>query len=189
MTSRRTTSPSCSHGRRCAAPRARMAASPGLRMGTPASTPKTPTLVRVIVPPRRSAAVQRADRARSVRSASAPVNSRRVRSCASLMLGTTRPRGPATAMPRCTYRFVTTSADASSHEVFSAGWSPRARTTARAATASSVTWSPSNRGFCRRRSTSCSVDVTSTVRKTQACGAVATLRHGLRHVLLDARNG
>ena len=44
-TSRRATSPSNSHGRRCTAPTARMAASPGLRMGTPASTPKTPTLV------------------------------------------------------------------------------------------------------------------------------------------------
>ena len=47
--------------------------------------------------------VQRAARARAGQLAPArAVSSRRVRSCASLMFGTTRPRGPATAMPRLT---------------------------------------------------------------------------------------
>ena len=92
------------------------------------------------------------------------------------MFGTTSPRGPATAMPRWTYRFVTTSPDASSHDEFREGWSCSASTTARATTASGVTWSPSKRRLCRSRSTSSTVGVASTVRKTQACGAVATLR-------------
>ena len=145
-------------------------------MGTPASTPKTPMLVSVIVPSRRSAGAVRPARAVAVRSASALVSPRRVSSCASLMFGTTSPRGPATAMPRWTYRFVTTSSDVSSQDEFREGCSCRARTTARATTARGVTWSPSKRRLCRSRSTSSTVDVASTVRKTQACGAVATLR-------------
>ena len=101
-TSRSATSPSSSQGRRCTAPTARMAASPGLRMGTPASTPKTPTLVTVMVPPRRSAGVQRAARARVGQLGQRPGQLAQRQSCASLMLGTTSPSGPATAMPRLT---------------------------------------------------------------------------------------
>ena len=56
-----------------AAPRrsARIAASPGLRIGVPVSTPKTPTLVMVIVPPAMSAGWVRPSRAVAVEPASA----------------------------------------------------------------------------------------------------------------------
>jgi hypothetical protein len=45
------------------APNARIADSPGLRIGVPVSTPKTPTLVIVIVPPDMSAGWVRPSRA------------------------------------------------------------------------------------------------------------------------------
>jgi hypothetical protein len=45
------------------APNATIPASPGVRIGVPASTPKTPTFVIVIVPPDRSAGVALPDRA------------------------------------------------------------------------------------------------------------------------------
>ena len=47
--------PSCTHGMSLTCPNARIAASPGVRIGVPESTPNTPTLVIVIVPPCRSA--------------------------------------------------------------------------------------------------------------------------------------
>ena len=52
-------------------PKARIAASPGIRMGVPASTPNTPTLVIVIVPPVRSPGVALPARAVAASSSSA----------------------------------------------------------------------------------------------------------------------
>ena len=49
--------PSTTQGASLTWPNARMAVSPGVRIGVPASTPNTPTLVIVIVPPARSAGV------------------------------------------------------------------------------------------------------------------------------------
>ena len=99
-------SPPCAsvttHGWRVMAPKHRMAASPGLRIGVPASTPKTPTLVIVIVPPDMSAGWVRPSRAVVVRAAMASASSRIDIRSASLMLGTMRPRGVAAAMPRLT---------------------------------------------------------------------------------------
>src|SRR3712207_1203846 len=92
----------CTHGIARTAPKARIADSPGLRIGVPVSTPKTPTLVIVIVPPDMSAGLVLPARAVSVRSDSARASSASDSRPASLMLGTTRPRGVAAAMPRLT---------------------------------------------------------------------------------------
>ena len=81
---------------------ARIAASPGLRMGVPPSTPKTPTLVIVIVPPAISAGWVRPSRAVAVSCPIASASWRIVIAWASLTFGTTRPRGVAAAMPRLT---------------------------------------------------------------------------------------
>src|SRR5690606_35197889 len=90
------------HGCLRMAPKQRIADSPGLMIGVPASTPKTPTLVMVKVPSAMSAGWVRPSRAVAVRSANAAASSGRLRSWASLTLGTTRPRGVAAAMPRLT---------------------------------------------------------------------------------------
>ena len=58
--------PSTTHGVSLTWPNARIAVSPGVRIGVPASTPNTPTLVIVIVPPARSAGVALPARAVSV---------------------------------------------------------------------------------------------------------------------------
>lgn len=79
-----------------------MAASPGFRMGVPASIPNTPMLVMEMVPPERSDGDVLPARAVSVSSDNAVASSRRVRWSASLMFGTVRPRGVAAAMPRLT---------------------------------------------------------------------------------------
>ena len=84
------------------APKHRIADSPGLMIGVPASTPKTPTLVIVKVPPLISAGCVFPSRATAVRSLRAAARSTSDRSCASLTLGTTSPRGVAAAMPRLT---------------------------------------------------------------------------------------
>ena len=68
----------------------------------PASTPKTPTLVIVIVPPAMSAGWVRPSRAVAVRAPIASASSRIDIASASLMFGTTSPRGVAAAMPRLT---------------------------------------------------------------------------------------
>ncbi len=68
----------------------------------PASTPKTPTLVIVIVPPDMSAGWVRPSRAVAVSACSASASSRSDIRSASLMFGTTSPRGVAAAMPRFT---------------------------------------------------------------------------------------
>ena len=64
------------HGIRRTAPNATMADSPGLRIGVPVSTPNTPTLVIVIVPPDMSAGEVLPARAVSVSSPIAAASSR-----------------------------------------------------------------------------------------------------------------
>ena len=93
---------STTHGCFLIAPKQRIADSPGLMIGVPASTPKTPTLVIVKVPPLISAGWVLPSRATAVSSPSAVASSTSERSWASLMFGTTRPRGVAAAMPRLT---------------------------------------------------------------------------------------
>ena len=68
----------------------------------PVSTPNTPTLVIVIVPPDMSAGVVRPARAVSVSSPIAAASSRSDSVSASLMFGTISPRSVAAAMPRLT---------------------------------------------------------------------------------------
>jgi hypothetical protein len=94
--------PSTTHGASLTCPNARIAASPGVRMGVPASTPNTPTLVIVIVPPARSAGVALPARAVSVSPARDRASPGRDSRSAFLTFGTMRPRSAATAMPRFT---------------------------------------------------------------------------------------
>src|SRR5487761_1102844 len=94
--------PSCTQGASLIWPSARIAASPGVRIGVPVSTPNTPTLVIVIVPCARSAGVVLPARAVSVSWPSARASSGSDSAWASLMLGTTSPRPVAAAMPRLT---------------------------------------------------------------------------------------
>ena len=68
----------------------------------PPSTPNTPTLVIVMVPPVSTAGGVRPARAVSVSAASAPASSRRPIRSAALTFGTSSPRGVAAAMPRFT---------------------------------------------------------------------------------------
>ena len=79
-----------------------MAVSPGVRIGVPASTPNTPTLVIVIVPSARSAGVAWPARAVSVSACRPRASSGSGSAPASLMFGTMSPRSAATAMPRFT---------------------------------------------------------------------------------------
>ena len=71
-------------------------------IGVPVSTPNTPTLVIVNVPPTRSAGGVFPARAVAVSSASAPASSRSVSVSASRTFGTISPRGVAAAIPSCT---------------------------------------------------------------------------------------
>ncbi|MCY1241234.1 hypothetical protein D9M72_541260 [compost metagenome] len=102
MTWRSATSSLYSQGIFRTAPMARMAASPGLRIGVPASMPNTPMFVMEMVPPVSSAGLVLPARAVSVRAVSAVDNSVRDMLWASLMFGTVSPRGVAAAMPRFT---------------------------------------------------------------------------------------
>jgi len=102
LTKRGRTSPSTTHGFWRIVPIATMPASPPLMMGVPASIPNTPMFVIVIVPPCWSAGLVLPSRAVIVRRSSARARSRMLRSWASLMFGTRRPRGVAAAMPRLT---------------------------------------------------------------------------------------
>ena len=101
-TERTASCPSTTHGASLTWPKARMAASPGVRIGVPPSTPNTPTLVIVIVPPARSAGVALPARAVSARACRLRASSGRDSSPAFLTFGTSRPRSAATAMPRFT---------------------------------------------------------------------------------------
>ena len=75
VTCRTTISSSTTHGCFLIAPKHRIADSPGLMIGVPASTPKTPTLVIVKVPPLMSAGWVFPSRATAVRSPSAAARS------------------------------------------------------------------------------------------------------------------
>jgi hypothetical protein len=99
---RTASSPSTTQGVSLTWPNARIAVSPGVRIGVPASTPNTPTLVIVMVPPARSAGVALPARAVSVSACRLRASSGRLCACACLMFGTIRPRSAATAMPRFT---------------------------------------------------------------------------------------
>ncbi|CAM5305505.1 hypothetical protein SGRI78S_06741 [Streptomyces griseus subsp. griseus] len=90
------------HGWSLIAPTARIADSPGLRIGVPVSTPKTPTLVMVTVPPAIAAGDVLPSRAVLTSSPRDAASCGSVWACASLMFGTIRPRGVAAAMPRLT---------------------------------------------------------------------------------------
>ena len=74
-TSRTASSPSCTHGRWAMVPRQTIALSPGLRIGVPPSTPKTPTFVMLSVPPDRSAGRVCPSRAVEMSAFSAPASS------------------------------------------------------------------------------------------------------------------
>ena len=80
----------------------RIADSPGLMIGVPPSTPNTPTLVIVIVPPAMSAARRAPARAVVDQVLQRAREPEEVERSASLTLGTTSPRGVAAAMPRFT---------------------------------------------------------------------------------------
>ena len=83
-------------------PTARIAASPGLRIGVPVSTPNTPTLVIVNVPPARSAGVVRPARAVAASSLQGGGQLASDSASASRIVGTIRPRGVAAAIPSWT---------------------------------------------------------------------------------------
>ncbi len=94
--------PLWTHGISRTAPKARIADSPGGRIGVPVSTPKTPTLVIVNVPPDMSAGGVLPDLAVCTRAVIASASSRSDSRPASLMFGTISPRSVAAAMPRLT---------------------------------------------------------------------------------------
>ncbi len=96
------TLPLWTHGWSLIAPTARIADSPGLRIGVPVSTPKTPTLVIVTVPPCMAAGDVLPSLAVDTSSPSDSASCGSVLAWASLMFGTIRPRGVAAAMPRFT---------------------------------------------------------------------------------------
>ena len=102
VTLRTLTLPLCTHGASRIAPNTRMAASPGGRIGVPVSTPKTPTLVMLNVPPVRSAGVVLPAFAVCTSAVIASASSRSESCSAFLILGTTSPRSVAAAIPRCT---------------------------------------------------------------------------------------
>ena len=101
--------PSTTHARSRTRPIARIAVCPGLRIGVPPSTPKTPTFVSVMVPPVRSRACDRPARAVSISACTRRARSRSPRRDAPLIVGTRSPRGVSAAMPRFTSRWTMTS--------------------------------------------------------------------------------
>ena len=125
-------------------PMARMAASPGLRMGTPASTPKTPTLVRVMVPPRRSSGVERACAGRGRQLVERPHQLAQRQILGVLDVGHDQAvwTGHRDAQVHVVLRHDL-AGGARPTTSSSVGWTRSASTTARATTASGVTWSPS----------------------------------------------
>ncbi len=163
-TSRSAISPWCSHGVRRTAPTARIPASPGLRIGVPASTPKTPTFVIENVPPVMSAGAVRPARAVPASSAIASARSTSGRASASRTTGTTSPRSVAAAIPRLTKWCSTISPASSSQRALSAGVRPRARHTAFATIARTPMRCPSRARSVLSEARSSVVAVTSSVR-------------------------
>ena len=145
-------------------------------MGTPASTPKTPTLLTVMVPSRKSAAELRLARAVAVRSSRAVVSPRQGEIVRVLDV---RHHQPAGARHGDAQVDVPLRDHLVGHVVprrVERGVFGQGEDAARATMANGVTCRPSKRRLFRSRSTSSTVGVASTVRKTQAWGAVATLR-------------
>lgn len=93
------TLPLCSHGCRRAWPRHRMAASPGFRIGVPPSIPNTPMLAMVNVPFFMRSGGVLPSLASAMSAVRALADSFNDIACAALMLGTSRPRGVAAAIP------------------------------------------------------------------------------------------
>ena len=151
---------------------ARIPASPGLRMGRPPSTPKTPMLVIVKLPRARSAGGVLPERARATRVPNAWASSSSDSRSASLMLGTMSPRGVAAAMPRFTPPLSTISWAASSQDELSSGLRFSAISTALATISSGeiLTSAKSRRALIVL--TSSIVAVTSASTHTVTCGAV-----------------
>ena len=160
------------HGCGRTAPKQRIADSPGLMIGVPASTPKTPTLVIVNDPPLISAGCVLPSRAVRVRPLIAAPSSGSDSASAPLMLGTTRPRGVAAAIPRLTPDLNTTSPAASSQVALISSVRRIARQTALATTSSGDTLTSRKSRCALSFSTSFIVLVTSTVIHSVTCGAV-----------------
>ena len=151
---------------------ARIAASPGLRIGVPVSTPKTPTLVIVAVPPDRSAGCVRPSRAVATRSPSAAARSCSESPSAPLMLGTSSPRGVAAAMPRLTCGCRTISWADWSQLALASPCRRSTRQKALATSSSGVTLTSAKARSRLSRSTSSIIAVTSAVTNSVTCGAV-----------------
>jgi hypothetical protein len=173
QTLRTASCPSTTHGASLTCPNARIAASPGLRIGVPASTPKTPTLVIVMVPPDMSAGVALPARAVSLSECSALASAGSGSAPASLTFGTISPRSAATAMPRLTCPCTTISSPAQLELI--SGCRAAATSSARATNSSGDTRTPANSGSSRTRRTAAIVSVTSTCRNSVTCGAVNAL--------------
>src|SRR5699024_9402432 len=167
-TVRRAISPRCSQGWVRSAPIARIVLWPGLRIGTPPSTPNTPTLVTVSVDPVSSAGVRAPSRAFpaccAIRSVSVAPSS----ASAPGTVATTRPRSVATARPRETCSNSSISPASASKRALADGVLAAAGTMARHTAARKDVLRPSR---SVRRSLS-RVSVTSIVVWTEACGAV-----------------
>ena len=91
-------------------------------IGVPPSTPNTPTLVIVMVPPARSAGAVRPARAVAASPPSAAASSRRLSRSASLIFGTSRPRGVAAAIPRLHVVLLHDLRAAASQDALTSGW-------------------------------------------------------------------
>ena len=149
-----------------------MPASPGLRIGVPVSTPKTPTLVIVIVPPDMSAGEVLPERAVSVSAAIAPASSRSDSAVGVLDVGHDQPalggRGDAQVD-------VVLDDDLAGRLVpgrVDLGVVSAARMTALATNSSGETLTSRKSRRAATRSRSSIVAVTSTVTNSVTCGAV-----------------
>ncbi len=116
---------------------------------------------------------------------SAWVSSSRFMRSARLMLGTTRPRGVAAAMPRFTSPCSTISSVASSKLELISGLRAIARQAALANTSSGETRRPENSRRCLRISISSMVPVTSTSVNAVACGTFRDDGHRAEHLAAD----
>ena len=100
-------------------------------------------------------------------------SSRRLRSCASLMFGTTRPRGVAAANPKFTK--WCTMISVSVHVELTVGLRRTAHIIALVMMSNGETLMPAKSGLAFRRLTNSMVRVASTSTKTLTCGAVKAL--------------
>ena len=138
-TERGTTSEPTTQGRVAIRPTPRIAASGGLMIAVPPSTPKAPKLETVKVLPRRSVASMDPSRAEVASRWRSSATSGNDLLCASRITTTTRPRSVCTATPRCTGSNVMTSLARVSKWAFSRGKVRSAMTHSRRITAKGVT--------------------------------------------------